>query len=149
MVPRRAAALLLLLVLAPLPALPQAPSGQEQAESAAREFGLALTRKDSSLLRPILPRAGKVRMHLVCLGPEKGSFGAGQVEALFKDFLKHGRVRSFALVATESAPGRYVLVRGRAQVTDRDGAPVDVHLHLTFQPEDGRWVLREIREAPP
>jgi hypothetical protein len=149
MVPRRAAAVVLLLAFVPLPAVPQATLGQEQAASAARVFGKALTDADTSLLRSILSREGKVRMNVVCLGPEKGSFSAGQVEALLKDFLRQGRVRSFSLETTESAPGRYALVHARAAVTDRDGVAAELHVHLTFQPEDGRWVLREIREAPP
>jgi hypothetical protein len=150
MVPRRAAAVLLLpLVLAPLPAVPQARLGQEQAEGAARVFGEALTGGDTARVRSILPREGKVRMNVVCLGPEQGSFSAGQVEALLKDFLRQGRVRSFAIDSAESEPGRYALVHARAAVTDRDGSAASLQVHLTFQPEDGRWVLREIREAPP
>lgn len=147
---RGAVALTLLLGLAPLPAAPAGPPlGQPDAEAAARQFGAALRARDASKLRPLLPRAGKVRMRLVCFGPADGEFSGGQIEALFQDFLRQGLVRSFDPLHTEVAEGRYALVRSRVQVLDRGGAPVEVGVNLTFQPEGERWVLREVRETPP
>jgi len=145
-----AAALVLLLGLAPLPAgAADAPLTSEAAQKAALRFGEALAVSDAAKLKPMLPREGKVRVRLVRLGPEQGSFGAGQVEALLQDFLRQGTVPSFEVVRTEAADESYALVKTLARVVDRDGTDADVYLHLTFQPEGGRWVLREIRETPP
>jgi len=123
--------------------------GEEEARSAALQFGLALKQGDPSALRPILPRSGKVQLCLHVLGPGDGSFSAGQVEALLQEFFRQGAARSFDLLSVEHDPQRYALARGRAMLTDRQGRPARVDLHLAFQPEDGRWVLREIRETHP
>jgi hypothetical protein len=121
----------------------------EQARDAAARFGQALTKGDASLLRSILPQRGKVQLRLLSLGPGDGSFSAGQVESLIRDFLEQGSVQSFELVGMEHDAQRYALAHGRASLTDRQGRAVRSELHLGFQPEDGRWVLREIRETRP
>lgn len=144
-----AAVSLLVGLAAAFAALADAPLGEPEARKAAVRFGQALMRDDSGSFESLLPRQGTVRVRLGCLGPEHGSFSAGQVEALLRDFLRHGAVRSFAIVRSEADDDRYALVHGAADVIDRDGAPHQIHLHLTFQPEDGRWILREIRETPP
>jgi hypothetical protein len=145
-----AAALVCLLGLAPLHAgADDAPLSREAAQKVAVRFGQALTLSDAAKLKPMLPGEGKVRVRLLRLGPEQGSFGARQVEALLQDFLRQGTVPSFEVVRTEAADESYALVKARARVVDRNGADADVYLHLTFQPEGGRWVLREIRESPP
>jgi hypothetical protein len=128
---------------------PLAADGEQQAKVAALEFGRALTRADTSSMPSTLPSRGKVRLRLVRFGPEDGSYSAEQVQALFKEFLRHGSVRSFDLLRLQSASDQYALAHARARIVDRDGRPAEVDLHLTFQPEGGRWVLREIREAPP
>jgi len=127
---------------------PVASTGEQQAKNAALEFGRALTRADTSSMRPILPSRGKVRLRLVHFGPEEGSYSADQVQALFKDFMRQGAVRSFDLLRLQCAVDQYALAHGRTRLVDRDGRPAEVDLHLTFQPEDDRWVLREIRETP-
>ena len=144
------AALFLMLVLFPAAAEPGAVPDQEAAvEEAAREFGRALTSAELSRLKPLLPRRGKVQLRLEHLGPEQGSFSAGQVLALLGDFLEVGVVRTFQLSPRcEGDRRRYTLVRGQAEVTDRDGRDVLIELRLTIVPEDGRWILREIRETP-
>ena len=97
----------------------------------------------------LTPTAGKVRVRLECFGPQQGSLSAGQVEALFRDFLRHGAVRSFEVARTEVSGDRYAMVRAVVGLTDRDGAERRVDLHLAFQVEDGRLALREIRETAP
>lgn len=144
-----AAALALLFAVAPQATHPETVLGEAQAKTAALEFGRALTGSDASLIKPMLPRRGKVRLHLDRLGPEDGSFSSGQTEAVLKDFLRQGSVGGFDLLRIECASGRYSVVRARAKLTDREGAGVKVQLNLTFEPEGGRWVLREIRETPP
>ena len=145
---RRLHVALLLIPVLTLPCL-HASSGEEQARTAALEFGRALTRDDAQAMRSILPTRGKVRLRLVRFGPEEGAYSAQQVQALFNDFLRQGAVRSFDLLRLQSAEDQYALAQARARVVDRDGRPADVDLHLTFQPEGDRWVLREIRETPP
>ena len=122
---------------------------EDDAQSAARGFGQALRNADASLLKPILPSRGKVQLRLVHLGPEQGYFSSSQVEALLRDFFQHGSTQSFDIIRLECEPSRLALARGRAAVTDREGRSVEVEIHLAFQPEGDRWVLREIRETPP
>lgn len=149
---RRSIAISLLALVACLawgPRLRAQEPGDEEARSAALQFGLALKQADPAALRSILPQRGKVQLRLQVLGPEEGSFSAGQVEALLQDFFSQGSARSFDLLSVEHDPRHYALARGRAVLVDRQGRPARVELHLAFQPEDGRWVLREIRETRP
>ncbi len=120
----------------------------QDARRAALQFGKALTSADAASLRPILPAQGKVRMTLDRLGPEQGAFRAGQVEALWGDFLSRGSVSAFEIVRIDHEE-TLSLVHARAQVVDRQGRPGSVGVHLALQPENGRWVLREIRELAP
>ena len=144
------ATLLVLLTVVPAAAASEPVPDQEAAvEEAAREFGRALTGSELARLKPLLPRRGKVQLRLEHLGPEQGSYSAGQVLALLDDFLRVGSVRSFELSPRcEGDRRNYTLVQGRAEVTDREGREVIIKLHLTIVPEDGRWILREIRETP-
>jgi len=138
------------LLAAALTLLPShASTGEEQAKTAALQFGRALTRAETSLLRATLPSRGKLTLRLVRFGPEDGAYSPDQVEALFKDFLRQGEVRSFDLLRVQCASEQFALVQARVRLTDREGRPGEVDLHLSFQPEGDRWVLREIREAPP
>jgi hypothetical protein len=135
-----------------LPAFAQSSStpGAEPAVAAAREFARALTDADPSALKPLLPQRGKVKLRLDRLGPEQGAYSAGQVLALFDDFLQEGSVRSFKLAERCEGDGEtYALIHGIAHVIDREGREAEVALNLTFIPEDGRWILREIRETLP
>ena len=119
----------------------------ESAAEAAEVFGLAVTSSDLKQLRSVLPDQGRVRLKLVHLGPEDGQFSAGQVEAILKDFLANGSVDSFEIVRTEGDDRNYGMVVGRAALIDRSGRARRVGLLLSFQPEAGRWVLREIKET--
>ena len=117
------------------------------ARAAAETFGRALVARKAEALKPILPESGRVHMTLTRLGPEEGSFGARQVEALFRDFLAKGSVSSFDVVRCESDGKRSALAHGRAAITDRSGRGGRVAFHLGFEPEGARWVLREVKET--
>jgi hypothetical protein len=117
------------------------------AEAAATTFGRALVAGSAEALRPILPERGRVHLILARLGPEEGLFGARQVEALFRDFLASGKVTSFSVMRCESDGRRSALAHGRAAITDRDGRQGRIGLHLGFEPEGERWVLREVKET--
>ncbi len=142
----RAAIALLLATGISLPARSSDP-GEAEARRSARAFGQALTSGQASLLRPILPSGGKVHLSLPKIVPEEGWFASSQVEALLADFLSQGSVRSFELLRMESDGKTNALARGRAVLQDRQGRPMRLGLHLSFQPEGERWVLREIRET--
>ena len=139
------AGFLLFAARVPVAADPPAPS--EAARAAARQFGQALVSSRADALRAVLPAQGNVRLVLTRLGPENGSFGASQVEALFRDFLSVGKVRSFEVLRLQSDGTSSALVMGRAVVVDRDGRPGRVSLHLALEPEGSRWVLREVKET--
>src|SRR6185436_15528656 len=83
---RRGFGLALILLSISATALLSAP-GEDDARKAARAFGQALTSGRADGLRPILAEHGRLQLSLVRLGPEEGYFAAGQVEALFRDFL--------------------------------------------------------------
>lgn len=124
-----------------------AAEGDQGARQAAAVFGAALTGGHAEGLRPILPQRGKVRLTLIRLGPEEGAFGANQVEALFRDFLAGGKVTSFVIARFESDGASSALAHGKAAITDRDGRSARIGVHLALEPEDGRWVLREVKES--
>ena len=117
------------------------------ARAAAVTFGRALVSGNAQALRPILPEQGKVHLSLSRLGPDEGNFGARQVEALFRDFLATGRFSSFDVTRCESDGRRSALARGTAAITDRAGWSGRIGLHLGFESEGERWVLREVKET--
>ena len=117
------------------------------ARSAAVTFGRALVARNATALRPILPEHGRVHVTLSRLGPEEGSFGGLQVEALFRDFLAKGTVASFDVVRCENDGRRSALAHGRAAIIDRDGRAGHIAFHLGFESEGDRWVLREVKET--
>jgi len=117
------------------------------ARAAATAFGRALVAGNAQALRPVLPEHGKVHLTLLRLGPDEGSFGARQVEALFRDFLAKGKVSSFDVVRCESEGNRSALAHGTAAIVDRDGRSARIGLHLGFESEGERWVLREVKET--
>lgn len=140
---RLGGSILLGLLLLSAPAIGAPNSAREAAEA----FGVAVTSSDLKQLRSVLPEQGRVRLKLVHLGPEDGQFSASQVEAILKDFLANGSVDGFEIVRVEGDDRNYGMVVGRAALVDRSGRPRRVALLLSFQPEAGRWVLREIKEA--
>ena len=145
MTPRRALhALVLLAWLAPAALAGEGPSEVRQA---AERVGQALQAKQTGALRKLLPETGKIELSLARLGPEDGAFAPPQVEALFRDFLASGSVRSFEVVRVEGECKAHGVAHAQAAVVDRQGSPARVGLHLTFQLEGGRWVLRGMRET--
>ena len=134
------------MVASVLPWTLSAAGGASGARQAANSFGRALTSANLEPLRSVLPAEGKVRLKLVRLGPEDGWFGPAQVEAIFRDFLAEGGVDAFEVVRVEGDDRSTSLVQGRASVTDRSGRVSRVRLHMSFESEADRWVLREIKE---
>jgi hypothetical protein len=114
---------------------------------ATAAFGRALTSSKAEALKPILPAKGKVHLALARLGPEEGMFAAGQVVAVFRDFLASGRVASFDVVSVDGDEHTGATAVARAAITDRDGRQAKVSIRLGFATEDGRWVLREVKET--
>jgi hypothetical protein len=121
--------------------------GKDDARVAAESFGKALVSGRPASLRPLLPKRGKVYLALIRLGPEDGVFGSSQVEAVLGDFLAGGKVASFQISRCDSDGSTSALAHAHAVLTDRDGQAARVEIHLGFQPEDGRWVLREVKES--
>ena len=115
--------------------------------SAAETLGRALTASKADAMKPILPATGKVHLALARLGPEEGMFAAGQVVAVFRDFLAGGRVTAFDVAGVDGGERTGATALARASITDRDGRKATIGLRLGFQPEDGRWVLREVKET--
>lgn len=144
---RRALAFLVSVVLLLAGGFATSGTGKSEARAAADKFGAALTGAQASALRPILPARGKVYLALTRLAQEEGSFGASQVEAVLRDSLAVVAVTSFDVVRLESDEKTFALVHAQSALTDRQGRPCRVSLHLSFQPENGSWVLREIKES--
>jgi hypothetical protein len=136
-----------LAVVIALACTPAAAVADDGAKKAANVFGQALVAHQASALRPILPQQGRVHLSLIRLGPEEGLFGAQQVEAVFREFLASGSVASFEVLRCESDPKRSALAHGRAAITDREGRRGRIGIHLGFEPEGDRWVLREVKET--
>jgi hypothetical protein len=142
----RAPALLAVLLLGFL-GVSHAGEGAGEVRRAAEVVGQALMGKQAGALRKLLPETGKVELSLTRLGPEDGAFAPAQVEALLRDFLSVGSVRSFDVERVEGQCKSHGVAHARAAVVDRQGSPARVGLHLTFQLEGGRWVLRGMRET--
>ena len=119
----------------------------DTARDSALSFGHALTASRADGLKPILPAKGKVHLSLTRLGPEEGMFAAGQVVAIFRDFLASGRVASFDVASVDADARTGAAAFARASITDRDGRRAAIALRLGFATEDGRWVLREVKET--
>ena len=124
-----------------------AGSAEDGAREAAATFGRALVANKAASLTPILPQQGRVHVTLVRLGPEDGRFGANQVVALFRDVLATGKFVSFEIVRCETDGSRSALAHAVASIVDREGRSGRIGVHLAFEPEGGRWVLREVKET--
>lgn len=121
----------------------------EGARVAAAAFGRALESQNAAALFPLLPTHGRVHVTLIRLGPEEGRFAATQVVALFRDFLAVGKVAAFEVLRCEGDGGLTALAHSRAAIVDREGRSSRIGLHLALELEDGRWVLREVKETAP
>ena len=111
-------------------------------------FGAALIAGDADQLRSVFPGQGKVRVHLVSLGPEQGALRGSQLHAVLQDFLERGNVTAFKIRTVERSEHQ-ALASVDVALIDPDGARARVRLHLSLEPEDDRWVLREMRESSP
>ena len=109
-------------------------------------FGAALVQGNADGLRAMLPSEGKVRVHLVRLGPQDGVLRGGQLHAILQDFLERGSVQSFKLQTIEHS-SKLALASAEVGLIDAKGTRAKVRLHLSFEPENNHWVLREIRES--
>ncbi len=109
-------------------------------------FGAALVLGDADGIRPMLPTTGKVRVHLVRLGPQEGALRGGQLHAVLEDFFERGSVRSFQLQTIEHS-SRLALASAQVDLIDAKGTRATIRLHLSLEPDNDRWVLREIRES--
>lgn len=136
-----------LAVVVALTAALAAADADDGAREAATAFGRALLSGTAQALRPVLPDHGRVHLTLARLGPEEGSFGARQVEAVFLDFLARGKVDSFEVKRCEGDGRRSALTHATATITDRDGRSGRIGLYLRFESEGERWVLREVKET--
>jgi hypothetical protein len=123
------------------------PQGDDGARLAAASFGRALVSGKADALRAVLPDKGKVRLTLLIMGPEDGAFGASQVEALFREFLAGGKVRSFVVTRCESDGHTGALAHAKASIVDHEGRTAEIGMHLWLEPEGNRWVLREVKES--
>jgi hypothetical protein len=108
-------------------------------------FGAALVLGNADELRTVLPTEGKVRVHLMRLGPQEGAVRGGQLHAVLQDFLENANVQSFKLQTIEYTD-RLALASARMDLVDQQGR-ANVRLHLALEPEGDHWVLREIRES--
>ena len=113
---------------------------------ALKRFGAALLQGNADGLRATLPQEGKVRVRLIRLGPEDGAVRGGQLHAVLQDFLERGSVQSFKLHTIEQTEN-LALAAAEVRLIDALGNRAKVRLHLSLEPEDERWVLREIRES--
>jgi hypothetical protein len=121
--------------------------GRQAVEAAVDRLGRLLIAGDASRLAPILPEQGKIKLKLDRLGPEDGSFSSSQVTALLAEFLETGRVEAFTVTRVEYDPHGVALASARVGLMDKRGHASSVVLHLTFETENDRWVVREIRET--
>ena len=118
----------------------------EAPRTAVDAFGAALIAGNADRLREVFPSRGKVRVRLVRLGPEQGALRGSQLHAVLQDFLERGNVTSFEVRTVERSE-RQALATADLALIDSEGGRAKVRLHLSFEPEDDRWVLREMRES--
>ena len=121
----------------------------DDARKSAERFARALEGSNAGLIGAMLPEQGKIQLRLRRLGPEEGAFSGRQVESLFRDFFRQGVIRSAEVERIDQQTGSYALGRLRVHGVDAEGRKLDLRLHLGFQTENERWILREIRETPP
>jgi hypothetical protein len=140
---------MLLLAACTWPGVAVEASCEDDVRALADRFGAALVGSEASALRSLLPARGKVQLSLHRLGPERGHFSGNQVEAVFAAYLSEGAVDAFEVQALECDRDTSALVRTRATLRPGRGREEKVDLHLGFRPEDGAWVLREVREIAP
>ena len=124
-----------------------AATGGEEAGQVAERFARVLNDRRPADLQEILPRSGKILISIPDAGRTAGYYGNSQVEALFTGYLAGTTFRDCRIDHIEVQDGSYARIDLTANRTGPDGEPAAVVYRLALQPEQGRWVLREIRES--
>ncbi len=128
-----------------LPAL--AEDGRHEAGQAAERFARTLRSGEPSALHAILPRDGKILVSMAETGSGAGYYGSSQVEALFGSYLAGHRFRECSIEHLEIQESSYARVDLTAIHDGPDNQRATVSFRLALHLEQGRWVLREIRES--
>jgi hypothetical protein len=139
---------LLLIVLIWTPTQARLIEPTEGAGEAVNAFGQALTSGKSSALKRWFPDDGKIRVRLVQFGDEQGALRSGQLLVILQAFFERGAVDRFKIETIEEAD-TIAIVIAIVQLRTTHGTRESVRLHLSFQRNGDRWVVREFREARP
>lgn len=124
------------------------PSDLAAARATATEFGRALEEASTRGLAAHLPTTGRVRLQLERLvGHERGFFSARQVVTLLRTFLQEGSVDAFHIETAETTAERFVRIDATARITNHKGVTRPAMLRIILELEQGRWVVRELRES--
>jgi hypothetical protein len=138
----------LLAIAVGLATLPSpAETGRAGVDQAAARFAQAICSGNPDALHAILPQSGKILVSIPDAGHGAGYYGSSQVEALFGGYLaEYGYLecRIDHLELQDSSYARIDIIARRSG-SGADRSPVVFRLAL--QPEQGLWVLREIRES--
>lgn len=132
-------------------ARPAIPDDQEPGlSSRLRHIEAAFREGDASSLRSSCTSTGKVRVDLRDLPEGQGSYGSGQLQAIFSHIFEESRTREFAFGrddVTVPAPGT-AFARGRwvRRNPPRGQETVDT-LTFTLRQESGDWRILEIRSS--
>ena len=124
-----------------------AEGGREKAGQAAERFAHALRTGELSALHAILPQNGKILVSMAEPGSGAGYYGASQVEALFGSYLAGRRFRGCRIEHLEIQESSYARADLTAVRDGPDGDRATVFFRLALHLDQGRWVLREIRES--
>ncbi|MBD3869027.1 MAG: hypothetical protein IFK94_12965 [Acidobacteria bacterium] len=124
-----------------------AETGRKEAGQAAERFARALSTGESEALQALLPQSGKILVSISDIGQGAGYFGRSQVEALFSGYLAEFDFSDCRIDHIEVQESSYSRIDLTANRTGPGDAVSAVVFRLAFQPEQDRWVLREIRES--
>ena len=138
---------LLLLCIALVPLDAASAVGEKEARGAGQLFTDVLTSGEPARLDPILPVSGKIMVSLAGENTGAGNFGVSQARALLQAWLKNGTGKDGKVLHVEVRDNRYARVELSIRRSVHGGAEQAVRFRLGLQPENGRWVLREIRES--
>ena len=138
---------ILVLCLALVPLEVASDVGEKEAHSAGQLFVRVLTSGQAARLDPILPDSGKIMVSLVGNNTRTSYFGVSQAKALLQAWLENGTGKDGKVLHVEVQDNSYARVELSIRRAVSGGAVRSVRFRLGFQPENGRWVLREIRES--
>lgn len=138
---------LLLLCIALVPLDAASAAGEKEARGAGQLFADVLTTGQPARLDPILPASGKIMVSLAGRNAGTGYFGVSQAKALLQTWLENGTGKDGKILHVEVQDDSYARVELSIRRTVHGGAEQSARFRLGLQPENGRWVLREIRET--